>query len=354
MIIYLAGVPGGGSPGYCRREKELNPMWYYRLWTYYYLKLNKGIMKKPKHINLFLDSGAFSAFTKNGIVDIQEYIAFIKKHQKYIDVYANLDVIGEDGKNPNRVTAQKTLENQQIMEEAGLSPLPVYHFGEPTEYLDFYIENYGYLALGGLVGSTNEQLVKWLDSCFSYHICRPDGLPKVKVHAFGVTSLAIMLRYPWYSIDSTTWVVMGRNGKILVPRYKKGKWIYDKNSWKISVSARSPDIKKDNAHYLNKPPEVQKLILDYIHSKGYVMGVSSFKKVDKTYKPQEEERWAEKKEEVRGKKRLLEIIEEPGVCNKYQLRDELNIIYFNDLEKFCPSWPWPFKIQKLNQFNYEV
>ena len=39
-----------------------------------------------KKISLFLDSGAFSAFTKGVKIDIQEYIGFIKKHQKYIEL----------------------------------------------------------------------------------------------------------------------------------------------------------------------------------------------------------------------------------------------------------------------------
>ena len=43
---------------------------------------------------------------------------------------------------------------------------------------------------------------------------------------------------------------------------------------------------------------------------------------------------------------MIEIIEEIGISNTYQLRDEINIIYFLDLEKNMPSWPRPF-IKKL-------
>ena len=48
-----------------------------------------------KKINLFLDSGAYSAWSKGVTIDIDEYISFIKKNIKYITVYANLDVIGD-------------------------------------------------------------------------------------------------------------------------------------------------------------------------------------------------------------------------------------------------------------------
>lgn len=39
-------------------------------------------------VNLFLDSGAYSAYTKGVNIDIQEYISFIKSNIKYISVYA--------------------------------------------------------------------------------------------------------------------------------------------------------------------------------------------------------------------------------------------------------------------------
>ena len=55
-----------------------------------------------------------------------------------------------------------------------------------------------------------------------------------------------------------------------------------------------------------------------------------------------EEEGEEKKEKGKSK-RLLEIVVEPGLSNKYQLRDEMNIIYFLDLEKSMPEWPWAFK-----------
>lgn len=344
MKIFLAGVPGGGSPGYCKREHELNSFWKYRLWTYYWLTVNKSVMKKPKNIQLFMDSGAFSAYTKNEEVNLEDYITFIKKYRQYIDVYANLDVIAEG--DDYKKAAEQTLKNQRQMEEAGLDPLPVFHYGEPYSYLDYYIQKYNYIALGGLVGSSNDKLIHWLNECFSKHICGPDGLPKVKVHAFGVTSLKIMLRYPWYSVDSTSWVVMGRNGKIMVPIYRDGKFVYDENSLKISVSQRSPDLMKKGQHINNVTQKTRDVILKYIDQKGYKLGKSSFHTVDASHVLKKNERWAEKKSN--SKKRLLEVIEEPGLSNQYLLRDELNIIYFKDLEAQWIDWPWPFKLKSEN------
>jgi len=285
-------------------------------------------------IKLFLDSGAFSVKSKGVSVDVYDYINFVRNHRDAIHIYANLDVIGD---------AKATLQNQKIMEASGLHPLPVFHLGENKKYLMYYIDRYDYIALGGLVGKAS-QLVYWLDDLFSRYLCHADGIPRVKVHGFGLTSLRLMLRYPWYSVDSTSWVITSRMGVIYVPRFKGGNWVYNENSWKISVSAKSPLKRQAGKHFTTLSPTEQRIILNYIHSKGYKMGKSKFVKVSRDYKPKDNERWAEKKT-AGGHKRLLEIIEEPGLCNSYQLRDQINAIYFLDLEKSMPEWPWPFKIR---------
>lgn len=293
-------------------------------------------------VDLFLDSGAFSAWTQGVEIDIYEYCNFIKEYIDIINVYANLDVIGIGGKQPNRLTAEMTYKNQKIMEGEGLEPMPVFHFGEPLDYLEYYTDNYSYLALG-VAGNSGIKLIPWLNECFSSYICNDKGFPKIKVHGFAVTSLKVMLRYPWYSVDSTSWVVTGRMGSIYVPRLRNKEWIYDENSWKIAVSSRSPNAKEAGKHFQTLSPKQKQLVLDYIHSKGYQLGKSVFKTVPAEYELKENERWADKKPKDKTAKRQVEVIEEPGLCNKYQLRDEMNIIYFQDLEQSMPEWPWPFK-----------
>jgi len=299
-------------------------------------------------VSLFLDSGAYSAWSQGVEINIQDYIKFIKKHKDVIEVYANLDVIG---------SAEKTWQNQLIMEEAGLKPLPVFHTTlEKDEWLIKYLKRgYDYIALGGTVGgsiSTLEIRLR-LDQLFQKYICDSSGMPKVKVHGFGLTAHQLLLRYPWYSVDSTSWVLIGRMGGVLVPRFRQGKYTYDKNCWKISVSNKSPDTKEAGQHIETLPPMQKQVILNYIHSKGYKLGKSEFKKVSQTHKLRQGEKWADNKPKAKDKtsKRLLEIIHERGLCNDYKLRDELNIIYFLDLEKSLPEWPWPFKIKVRKGFG---
>lgn len=291
-------------------------------------------------VDLFLDSGAFSAWSQGAVIDIQEYIEFIKKHEDHVTVYANLDVIGD---------VKGTWKNQRIMERAGLKPLPVFHLGDPMPYLDRCLE-YEYFCLGGMAGQgcTTEKRISFLDRCWAVICDTPDRLPKSRVHGFGMTSLKLMLRYPWYSVDSTSWVVTGRVGGVFVPQFKNGKWIYDKDGWKIQVSSRSSAKNEAGKHIDSFSPKMREVILDYFEHKGYQLGKSEFRVEDEDYELEEDEKWSGK---AADGKREVETIVERGLCNEYRLRDELNIVYFVDLEKSMPKYPWPYKKKGSKGFS---
>lgn len=291
-------------------------------------------------MNLFLDSGAFSAWSQDKEIDITDYIDFIKDNEEFIEIYANLDVIGDAG---------GTWKNQMTMQKAGLNPVPVFHYGEDEKWLQRYLrKGYEYIALGGMVPISNEPLKMWLDRIFKRYLCDDEGMPTIKVHGFGLTSVELMLRYPWWSVDSTSWVITGRMGSVYVPYYRVATgWQYKMTPMKIAVSNRSPGVKEKDKH-LNTMSVGEKLVvLDYFADKGYDIGRSAFKKVKQDYELKSNERWAEKKPKSTKKRREVEIIIEPGLCNTYQLRDQLNIQYFKDLEKHSPKWPWPLKIKDI-------
>ncbi len=155
----------------------------------------KGLLDK----HIFLDSGAFSAWTRKIKIDIDEYAAFIKQYNKYLTLYANLDVIGD---------AKGTERNQRYLESKGLHPLATFHIGSPYEELEKMIKEYDYIALGGLVGVPRSRRILHLDKCFK--MIRT----KVKVHGFGVGDFELMLRYPFYSVDNTNWILGGRTGAV--------------------------------------------------------------------------------------------------------------------------------------------
>lgn len=304
-------------------------------------------------IQLFLDSGAFSAWTKGTDIDIDEYCDFVLKHINVIDAVANLDVIpGSWGskltKEEVERSAKQGWENYRYMLKRGVPQdklVHIFHQGEDFKWLR-RMAKLPYIGLSPANDKTTEQKINWLDRCMRY-VTDEDGMPINKWHGFGVTSLKIMLRYPWYSVDSTSWVQGGRTGTIFVPRYRNGQWIYDENSWKVVVSSRSPTTKEAGKHINTIPPKQKEVIEHYIHSKGYRLGKSTFKQVDQNHTLQQGERWVEKKAEIKNGKRLLEVVEEEGLCNRHELRDEINIAYFTDLEQSMSDWPWSFKSKSI-------
>jgi len=174
----------------------------------------KGIVTLQKHKkHFFLDSGAFSAFTKNINININEYIAFILDNKNIIKQYSALDVIGD---------WEKTKKNQEYMESKGLTPIPTFHYNSPIKELERMIKEYDYIALGGLVPlALHKKVLKsWLDTCFS--IIKD----KCKIHGFGVNALWAWERYPFYSVDSTSAFEGSRRGTIS----KSGKRLNPRNS----------------------------------------------------------------------------------------------------------------------------
>lgn len=164
-------------------------------------RLEKFITKYPIK-ELFIDSGAFTAYTLGTIIKIEDYITYIHKNNKYIAQYANLDVIGNE---------KKTYENYLEMKKSGLKPIPVFHQFENNKYLHKYLEDTDYIALGGMVGYQPVKLIPFLDTCYS--IIKNYG--QKKIHGFGISSIRLWERYPFYSCDSTSWIVGSMFAKII-------------------------------------------------------------------------------------------------------------------------------------------
>ena len=204
---------------------------------------------------VFLDSGAFTAHTLGQEIELGQYVAFIKKNEDIIrkegDVLmaAVLDSIGDD---------YETYLNQKRMEAMGVTPVPCFHYGEDTRYLDYYVANYEYLSLGGLVGASSRVLQEWLDPIWEKHLVDGAGRPKLQVHAFGLTSVPLMQRYPWKSADSSSWIQNTSFGSVMTTKYST-----------ISVSAKSPS-RQDKGQHISTFTKVERQHVEaHIREKGF-------------------------------------------------------------------------------------
>jgi hypothetical protein len=175
---------------------------------------------------VFLDSGAFSAKSLGVDINIFEYIEYIKRNEDIIRkddgilMASVLDGIGDP---------LQTWRNQLQMEDMGAKPLPCFHFGEDPRYLEWYVDRYEYITIGGMVRTKPEDVMNWLDRIWQQYMLDGAGRPKLKVHAFGVTTISLMERYPWHSVDSSSWIQAAAFGSI-----------YTNEFGVVTVSSKSP------------------------------------------------------------------------------------------------------------------
>ena len=256
MRIYLAAIYtsgfGRGQVTARLTPKELEHRFAIKhyLESYHYVKSATMVkLIREDGIKIFLDSGAFSAFSQGAVIDLPQYCEYIKQNADIIDVASVLDAIGD---------AEGTYNNQHAMEQQGIRPLPCFHYGEDPRYLKYYLENYPYITLGGMVPVPNKTLIHWLDRIWDKHLTDSAGHARVKVHGFGLTSYKLMQRYPWFSVDSSSWVQAARTGAIYMPPLTA-----------ISVSTNSPSIKQENAHLDTLAPILRQHVLDFVEQSGY-------------------------------------------------------------------------------------
>lgn len=171
---------------------------------------------------LFLDSGAFSVMTGKARIDVHEYGRFLQEHKDSIEVYANLDVIGDH---------IKTQRNQEILEGMGLDPLPTFHFGSPYSVLEEMAGKYEYFGLGGLVPISKKKntLIPHLNRCFS--IIKKHW-PR-RVHGWGISGYSTCVRFPFYSIDSTSWLAGGKYKRSILFETNKLTNTKEPSNWVI-------------------------------------------------------------------------------------------------------------------------
>lgn len=205
--------------------------------SYHYIHKGKYVQEMRKDgIKCFLDSGAFSAFSLGAEIDIGAYAEFIREHQDIIIMASVLDAIGD---------AEGTLKNQNELERRGVEVLPCFHYGEPFEMCEYYVRNYKYMTIGGMVPIPNNKLEPWLDELWAKVLTDKEGYARNMVHGFGLTTRKLMEKYPWYSVDSSSWIQIAAHGNIVLPELQSA----------VAISSRSPTTKQFGRHFNTLAPE---------------------------------------------------------------------------------------------------
>ena len=210
-------------------------------------------MREYVTVFLMLDSGAYSVWTSRTDVNLDDYCAFIREHSEQIDAYVSLDVIpGVKGRAPSakevEASARRGWENLLYMRDVWqLDPIPVLHQGESFEWLDRMLQaKCSYIGLSPRIMGPTQIKRRWLDTVWR-RLVNDDGTPAVKTHGFGMNALPLLFRYPWHTVDASTWIKRAIFGKILMPHTNKGTgdWDFSKVPRDVSVSEKSKAWRSD-------------------------------------------------------------------------------------------------------------
>ena len=201
MIVYFAGIDKAGGD----LDKAIKAGARHFLLTYYYHGDHKPIMRRIRRAgcHAFLDCGAFSAWKKGEEISLEAYTKYIR--QAGIGKYMSLDIVGDP---------EQSLFYFQAMQDNGLFPVPVYHIGDPVEYLDYYVNSSQLIALGGTVGKPKGERREFFSSCF-------ERWPAQPFHGLGLNDIDLINMFPWDSVDATTWIHGRKSGRILTEAGQK-------------------------------------------------------------------------------------------------------------------------------------
>lgn len=180
-------------------------------------------------LKLFLDSSAYTAHTKGIEIDVDEYLDYINANEGQYECIAQVDKIpGEYRKPKSRAelmfAPKNNWENYLYMRERINKNdidklLPIFHMGEDFKWLVNMLEatfengkHIDYIGISPANDSSRFQKSKWFEHV--YKIIRDSSNPNVKTHAFGMTVIAELEKFPFYSADSTAWLMAGTYGRI--------------------------------------------------------------------------------------------------------------------------------------------
>jgi hypothetical protein len=294
--------------------------------------------------SFFLDSGAHSLYTKFVMKSetfdsskgvgfsgnyvwyeseefwqyVDDYAAFVKANRKGIDYYANVDVIF----NP-----QKTWDVQCYLEDQHkLKPVPVIHYGTDIKWIERYLDRgHFYLGLGGLGQEvTSSAYRQWGDEVYRFLCPGKERLPIAKTHGFAMTAFPLLMRYPWYSVDSASWIKAGGFGNIYVPHMRRGEFVFRDFAgdplppYSISVSHESPRKVEKGRHVNQLPSKQRKVLQAWLEFIGVPYG-----KVENG----EAVSW--------------------GVYSNDRARYIANQRFFLFLCDSLPNWPWRFNVSQV-------
>lgn len=204
------------------------------LMSYHYIQnkhINMAQRFEGQNVRLFIDSGAHTYQNDPKYQDydidywekhLQGYLRWVEKNRKYIFAIASFDF--ENLVGPDVVDRWNREYFEPFMLRTGIPVCFVWHQNSAQSW-NFYCKRYPYVGFSsvnteGVAIDLNEyrEKLKVAESC------------EAVVHGFGMTRTSMLTELPFYTSDSTTWLVGLQYGEInywkenKMSRLKKDAW----------------------------------------------------------------------------------------------------------------------------------
>lgn len=183
-------------------------------------------------VKFFVDSGAFTYMSsieheewtiEQWEKHIETYLRWIERHKDIIFAFASLDIEYLVGGEQVQIWNEKYFE--PFMLRTGIPVCFVYHDNATKLTWEQYCQRYPYVGIswGGVDTQGND---------LKYGVDRLKIAEKHKslVHGMAMTQTSLLTKLPFYTVDSTTWLVGLQYGEInfwtgkKMSRLKKDKW----------------------------------------------------------------------------------------------------------------------------------
>ncbi len=187
--VYLAHLAGSTAQSSLERLGTVDapPL----LISYAYAKEWERVRAQTPCREWVLDSGAFTARSMGITIRLEEFIDYALQRMaddpRLTEVFA-LDVIGDH---------KATMRNTEAMWARGIKAIPCFHEGSPWAALRDMMR-FPKIALGGVARASTARKDEFAAQVFAR------AWPK-QIHGFGYGAQRLVLKYPWHSVDASSW-----------------------------------------------------------------------------------------------------------------------------------------------------
>jgi hypothetical protein len=199
MNVALAGTPSEYTDILCNTNTKISV-----LVSYWYLKdqpIKLGpILDKCKATDkkFYLDSGVFTARKKNFDIKLEDLIKFCRMYENRIDHVFNLDMGSYDTQ----------LNNCRQMLKNNIPCIGIISNKMSFDEIKRFIDTSPYIGLSYIknihIATKGNDYEYYLENVFEY--LYKNNYKDVKTHALGLTKYDMLKKFPFYSVDSSTWI----------------------------------------------------------------------------------------------------------------------------------------------------